>query len=313
VTDAVALGPGGEFDLVRELLTVWGDRARGIGDDAAVLALPAGERLIVSTDTSVEGVHFRADWLTPEEIGWRATMAALSDLAAMGAAPRGVVVAVALPSAWRAALAAVARGVADAAAAAGTVIIGGDLSRADALVLGVTVLGSAARPLPRTGARPGDTLWVTGALGGPGAALAAWLAGAAPRPDDRARFAHPVARLATGQALAAAGAHAAIDLSDGLAADAAHLAAASGVALHVDLERVPCVAGVDPRAAAASGEEYELLVTAPPGLDVAAAAAATGVRATAVGAVAVGPAGAVIVQHDGRAVEPPAGHDHFSA
>jgi thiamine-monophosphate kinase len=89
------LGPGAEFDVVRSLLRQWGSSAVGIGDDAALLDVPAGSRLVVSTDHSVEGVHFRRPWITPEEIGWRATQAALSDLAAMGARPLGLLVALA--------------------------------------------------------------------------------------------------------------------------------------------------------------------------------------------------------------------------
>ena len=99
--DHHALGPGREFDAVRALMARWGDLARGIGDDAAVLDVPPGERLVVSVDSSVEDRHFRRAWLTPEEIGYRAATAALSDLAAMGARPLGMLVALALPTAWR--------------------------------------------------------------------------------------------------------------------------------------------------------------------------------------------------------------------
>ena len=104
----LTLGPGREFDAVRDLLARWGTAATGVGDDAAVLDVPTGSRLVVSTDSSVEEVHFRAEWLTPEEIGWRATMAALSDLAAMGATPLGVLLALTVPVRWRGSLGAVA-------------------------------------------------------------------------------------------------------------------------------------------------------------------------------------------------------------
>src|SRR4051812_44622747 len=97
----MSLGPGREFDVIRDLVRRWGDSARGIGDDAAVLDVPAGNRLLASTDATVENVHFRRDWLTPEEIGYRAAAAALSDLAAMGATPIAILVALCVPERWR--------------------------------------------------------------------------------------------------------------------------------------------------------------------------------------------------------------------
>ena len=115
-----ALGPGAEFDAVRALVRGWGALAEGIGDDAAVLEVPRGERLVVSTDASVENVHFRRAWLSPREIGARATTGALSDLAAMGATPLGIVVALVVPYAWRADLEALAEGIGDAVRDAGT-------------------------------------------------------------------------------------------------------------------------------------------------------------------------------------------------
>src|SRR5712664_3042862 len=107
----IPLGHGAEFDAIREMLAQWGDHARGIGDDAAVLDVPAGEQLVTSTDASVEGVHFRRDWLLPAEIGERATAAALSDLAAMAATPLGLLLALGVPDDWREELARLAGGV----------------------------------------------------------------------------------------------------------------------------------------------------------------------------------------------------------
>jgi len=147
------LGPGGEFDLIRELLARWGSRARGIGDDAAVIAVPAGERLVVSTDSSIEAVHFRRGWLTPREIGYRATAAALSDLAAMAATPLGILVALALPAAWRAEVGEIADGIGDAVDLCGVPIVGGDLTAATDLAITVTVMGTAIAPLARRCAR----------------------------------------------------------------------------------------------------------------------------------------------------------------
>ncbi|MBX3175300.1 MAG: thiamine-phosphate kinase [Gemmatimonadaceae bacterium] len=309
------LGPGAEFDAVRALLAQWGSAAQGIGDDGALLDVPSGSRLVVSTDTTVEDVHFRRPWLSPEEIGWRATMAALSDLAAMGAAPLGVLLALTLPANWRNDLSALAHGIADATRAIGAPIVGGDVTDGDRLALAITVLGHAQQPLTRAGARAGDTLYVTGALGGPGAALAAWERGASPTAPHRDRFAHPVARIEAGTWLAAHGAHAAIDISDGLAGDIAHLAAASGVRCVLDLGAIPCIDGVSVDAALASGEEYELLVAAPPSLDLEAFAKATGgLKLTAIGRVeAVGSSsGEVRAERDGRPAPLPRAHDHFA-
>lgn len=291
------------------MLAIWGPSARGVGDDAAVLEVPAGHKLVVSTDVSVEEVHFRRTWLTPEEIGWRATAAALSDLAAMGAAPLGLVWSAVVPERWREALDEIALGVGAAARHAGAPIVGGDLSRGDALTLGVTVLGTAERPLPRRGAQIGDEVWVTGTLGGPARALAAWLAGGRPTDKDRARFARPMPRIAQGLAAAAAGATAAIDLSDGLVQDAGHLAAASGLRVELVLDALPLVFGGDPLPAAASGEEYELLLTAPPGVDLSALLP-PGVPVTRIGRCVAGQG--VGTTLGGHVVEVAGGHDHFS-
>lgn len=309
------LGPGAEFDALRALLAQWGSAAQGIGDDGALLDVPAGSRLVVSTDTTVEDVHFRRPWLSAEEIGWRATMAALSDLAAMGAAPLGVLLALTVPAGWRNQLSALAHGIADATQSVAAPIVGGDVTVGDRLALAITVLGHAARPLTRDGARPGDTLYVTGRLGGPGAALAAWERGETPGAAARARFAHPVARIDAGRWCVAEGAHAAIDLSDGLAGDVAHLAAASGVRCVVELGAIPLVEGVDAAAALASGEEYELLVAAA-SLDVAAFARAhAGLTLTAIGRVESAPAGGagdVRAERDGRPASLPRAYDHFA-
>ncbi len=310
------MGPGREFDAVRALLAQWGSAAEGVGDDGAVLSVPTGAKLVVSTDSTVENVHFRRPWMSPAEIGWRATQAALSDLAAMGATPLGVLLALTVPRDWRDELPALADGIAEATRSAGAPIVGGDVTDGDRLALAITVLGHAVRPLSRAGAKPGDTLYVTGELGGPGAALAAWERGETPSPLARARFARPEARIAAGLWLSAQGARAAIDLSDGLAGDVAHLAAASAVACVLDLNRVPRLEGIGIEAALASGEEYELLVAAP-ALDVDAFAAAhAGLRLTPIGRVEAAPssaaAGEVRAERDGRPAAMPRTHDHFS-
>ena len=305
------LGPGREFDAIRALLARWGSRAQSIGDDAALVDVPPGERLVVSVDTSVEHVHFRREWLTPEEIGWRATMAALSDLAAMGARPLGLLIALTAPVSWREDILALGDGIGAAADAAHCPIVGGDLDTGGELSIGLTVLGSAKAPLMRRGARAGDALWVTGTLGGPAAALRAWQAGHEPSQAARDRFARPVARLDIAMSLADRGCHAAIDISDGLIADARHLAAASGVALTIALDAIPVSAGISPPEAAASGEEYELLFAAPPSFAAAGCAVEFEIPVTRIGDVAAGPPG-VTVTSGGARVEFGGGHDHFS-
>ena len=310
-SDHLPMGEGREFDAIRAMLQVWGARARGIGDDAALLDVPAGLQLVASTDASVEGVHFKREWLTPEEIGARAAVAALSDLAAMGALPVGLLLALGVPTEWSGALVALSRGVGDAAAAAGCPIVGGNVTRARDLSLTITVLGATSRPLTRDAVRPGDTLYVTGRLGGPRAAVRAWMEGSTPRVEHRARFAAPRPRIAEARWLADAGCRAAIDISDGLIADAGHLARASGVHLDLDLVALPCVKGVSLDEAASGGEEYELMVAMPSGTaaDVTAFEQRFGLPLTPIG---VAREGAGIAIRGAMRVDQPRGHDHFS-
>jgi thiamine-monophosphate kinase len=258
------LGEGAEFDAIRHLLKAWGPAAVGIGDDAAILNVPEGERLVVSTDASIENVHFRREWLSPAEIGYRATNAALSDLAAMAARPIGILLSIAIPDEWRGHLVTIGKGVASAADRFGCPIVGGNLSSASALSLTLTVLGSSAKPLERSGVQNGDIIFVTGRLGGPGIALACLEKGQPVPPVARERFAAPRARLSEARWLAQRGAHAAIDISDGLHADAGHLARASRVSLIVNGAAIPCIEGASAVDALRSGEEYELLVAFSP-------------------------------------------------
>jgi thiamine-monophosphate kinase len=267
------LGEGAEFDRIRLIADALGADANALGDDCAVLSM--GETSVVlSTDASVEHVHFERAWLGLEEIGYRATAAALSDLAGQGAAARGVLMAVVAPAGSSAGdLASVMRGAGAAARASGTQVLGGDLSRGAEWMLCATAIGVTGRPVARRGAMPGDGIWVTGTLGGARAALQAFQADRAPEPAARERFAAPSPRIAAGQWLAAHGAHAMLDLSDGIASDAGHLAAASGVAVEIVLEELPVhpsavVAALEARAepiifAAKGGEDYELLVALP--------------------------------------------------
>ena len=306
------LGQGPEFDLIRRFLSQWADAARGIGGDCATLDVPRNAKLVLSVDTSVEDVHFRRAWLTPAEIGYRATAAALSDLAAAGAAPLAVLLALSAPASWMPELPAVADGVSQAARDSGTMVVGGDTTGGPALILSVTVAGAALRPLTRAGARAGDRVYVSGRLGGPAAALRAWAADETPDAEARARFARPAPRLREGQWLAAHGVTAAVDISDGVVADLGHIAAASGVRISIDLDRVPRWPTTTAIDAAASGEEYELAVTATHAVDAAAFEREFGIPLTQVGEVTSG-APAVEVSVAGVRVAPIPGYDHFSS
>jgi thiamine-monophosphate kinase len=321
VTGGVPLGPGVEFDRVRAIAAALGAKAPRLGDDCALLP-GRSETLALSTDASVEGVHFRLDWLSHEEAGWRAAAAALSDLAAEGAQPAGLLAAVTAPKeASEADLVALMRGIAAAGAAVGAPVLGGDLTAGPSWAATITVLGWTGAPVTRAGARAGDHLWVSGALGGARAALEAWRRGDVPDREARRAFVHPEPRVAAGCWLAAHGARALIDLSDGLGADAEHLAAASGVRLQITLEQVPVAGSAVPEArrlgvsvqqfAAEGGEDYELLAALPPAFGPDEALAferATGLALTRIGEVRRGRGVHAVLA--GRAVGL-RGYDHF--
>ena len=180
MTGDSGLGPGREFDRIRQILARLGPVARGVGDDCAVVPDGAGS-LVVSSDLSVEGRHFRRDWLGPEEIGWRATASALSDLAAAGARAVGALVSLGVPADGDdVTVVAIMEGVGEALRSVDGALLGGDLSGAGQWILNVTVLGRADRPVGRAGAQPGDGLWVSGQLGGARSALALQSLQAAP-------------------------------------------------------------------------------------------------------------------------------------
>jgi thiamine-monophosphate kinase len=281
----IRLGPGAEFDLIRSLLERdaslrerletaapgTGSVLVGPGDDCAVVYGPG---IALSVDLSIEGVHFRREWLEPPEIGWRATAAALSDLAAVAAEPVGILVALGLPRAAEADAGGLMTGVSEVAATYGAVLLGGDVSRSHGpIVIDIVAVGRTGAPILRSGVRPGDAICVTGHLGGAAAAVAAWERGREPDPVARAAFARPHPRLAEARWLAERGAlHAAIDLSDGLAGDAGHLASASNVRILLDLAAVPihpAALGRDADRAAGlalalgGGDDYELCFAGP--------------------------------------------------
>jgi thiamine-monophosphate kinase len=299
----------GEFELLallRERLPTAGPQVRlGSGDDAAV-TVPGGA-VATSVDALVEGVHFRRETATLRQIGRKAISTALSDLAAMGATPGEAYVWLGAPEdLGEAELLEVGEGLAEVAGETGTTVAGGDLTRAPVLSLTVTVTGHAPSPddfVTRAGARAGDALVVTGELGAAAAGLVLLERPSAETLDIQAADAlrahqlDPTPRLAAGRALAAAGATAMIDVSDGLAGDAGHIAAASAALLVVDADAVPIAAGVAEVAAAtgrdpldlttSGGEDYELLAALSPAAVAPAreALAALGVPLTAVGNV----------------------------
>ncbi len=306
-----------ENELVRRLVSIgWrGSRAvrLGPGDDAAFLR----GGLVLSTDLAVEGVHFRFDWISPEEAGFRAGAAALSDLAAMGAVPEALLVSMAVPGDPSVAEA-LQRGVRGAGDRVGVAIIGGDVSRSPGpAVVDVVAVGRARTVVTRGGAEVGQGVWVTGSLGAAAAAVAAWSAGAEPDPRARERFVAPPDRVPLGVSLAAAGlARAMIDVSDGLVADARRVADASGVMIRIGTGVVPVDAGAgDLNLALEGGEDYELMFTAPAGAGprIRALGQEMAVALTRIGRVEEG-TGVVLEDPRGRRSAPGrGGYDHFAA
>ena len=287
----------------------------GIGDDAAVVRAGT-EPLVLTVDASIEGVHFTRDLVDLGGAGYRAFMAALSDLAAMGARPVAALSSLTVPGyGTESDLDTLTAGQAEAALALGVPIVGGNLSRGPCWSIHTTAIGEAAQPVQRAGARPGEGLWLAGPVGLAALGLKALLGKVeisgilAPAV---AAWRRPVARIAEGLLLPGR-ASAAIDISDGLAQDAGHLARASGVALVFDADLVlaaggPALAagaaalGLDPLwLALGGGEDYALLV---------AAAEAPGPAFVRVGAVAAGVA-EVRVERGGAALVVPDGFDHF--
>jgi thiamine-monophosphate kinase len=318
------------IDALAGVLARGGPRVvRWVGDDAAVVR--ARPYAVTSIDAMVEGVHFRRGQLSAEEIGWRVLAAAVSDLAAMAADPGEAYLAFALPPGIdRAEALALARGALALAARHGVTICGGDVTAAKQLMISATVVGWADDPaelVGRDGARPGDLLAVTGVLGGAGAGLAVIegrASGTGLDPEVRAalreRYARPEPRLTAARALSRAGARAMIDVSDGPAADARHLARSSRVRVELELAALPLATGVrevaaetgqDPaELAATAGEDFELCVALPADAfpSAAAATAANGLTLTRVGRVRAGEPGLVVV----GARRPLAGYEHSS-
>ena len=277
----------------------------GIGDDCAVLRVPAGHQLLVTTDFTLENVHFRREWHPPEVVGWRCLTRGLSDIAAMGGEPRAAFLSMALergiPQKW------VNRFLAGLLEAAGEFrvpLAGGDTAQsaggiqADIVLVGSVPKGTAVL---RSGARPGDGIYVTGELGGSAAAIARLREGRV-RAADYERHFHPVARVEVGRWLGRRGlASAMIDVSDGLSTDLEHICEESGVGAEIEIAAIPRARVGRPARqvgfdlALHGGEDYELLFASARKIPAKLA----GVRVTRIGRIARGP-GMVLIEAGGR-------------
>ena len=308
------LADAGEFGLISALTDRFGQGSHvyvGPGDDAAVLRTPKGH-VVVSTDLLVEGRHFRREWAHARDIGHKAAAANLSDVNAMGGTAHSLTVGLAapadLPVQWVLDL---ADGIAEEAALVGATIVGGDLTTAREIVVAVTVMGTCeVSPVLRSGAQAGDVLALAGRQGWAAAGLAVLGRGfRSPRVLVEA-YQRPEPPYAAGLAAARAGATAMIDVSDGLLADAGHVAADSGVAIDVEraafdladpMRAVGSALGVDPmQFVLGGGDDHALLATFPAGTSLPEGF-------TAIGTVAAGQG----VTVDGEAYEGPAGWVHF--
>jgi thiamine-monophosphate kinase len=302
----------------------------GIGDDAAVLETPGDGRLVWTIDEQVEGTHFRRDLLSWHDVGWRSFMAAASDLAAMGARPWCALAALVLPAdVDDAALEALVRGQRAAAEAVGAPVIGGNLARGPVLSIATTLLGKCERPVLRSGARPGDGLWLAGRVGlaaagfqalsggkgegigdGSGEGIGDGKGAFAALRDAVAAWRTPHALVAEGRAMASV-ARAAIDVSDGLARDVGHVAEASGVGIVIEarallddplLVAAAAALGADAvDLALRGGEDYALVAASPTAID--------GFRR--LGEVTAG-RGLVLRTTRGDEAIAPGGFDHFA-
>jgi thiamine-monophosphate kinase len=308
----------------------------GLGDDAAVLEAPVGHQ-VLTTDLLVEHVHFERDTISARDLGAKAIVVNVSDIAAMGASPRCALASIALPgdveAPW---VVEVYGGMREACLEHALSLVGGDTNRGDVLVVSVTVVGEVApgRAVTRSGARVGDAIVVTGELGAAAGGLALSRVGAATAAEALSRpwgrrlvdaLSRPVARVGEGQTLARCGATAMMDLSDGLAKDLSRLCVASGVGARLDLDAIPVAPaladagptlGVDAlELALGGGEDYELLATLEP-VDVDRATEELrdrfGVRLSVVGAVVEGTG--ITGTRAGGAESPvrPSGWDHFA-
>ena len=288
-----------EFEIIDRITQILGCAARGDhvlvgpGDDAAIVSVPPGRELAITTDTLVAGRHFPAD-APGDLVGCRAMGVNLSDLAAMGADPSYCVVSLTAPRADVPWIEAYARGIAECAIRYGASIVGGNMARGP-LAVSVTAHGfvPAGVRLLRSGARVGDMIFVSGTLGAGHAALQA----------NDARFYRIEPRIHLGRALRGK-ASAAIDVSDGLLADLSHICRASGVGARLTLETIPLADGVEPETALTCGDDYELLFTATERPDV-------GEPITLIGEVVEGEGITVLDRGKVRSIGKAEGYRHF--
>lgn len=330
-----SLSDAGEFGFIAGLRRRFGGGEGvviGPGDDAAAVTFTPGRLVLATTDMLVEGVHFDLAFSSVADVGYKAITASVSDIAAMGGIPRYALVALGAPGETSLdAMEALGAGMAEAGGEHGVAVVGGDLVSNGTLIVSVALLGEEgpAGVVRRSGARPGDSVFVTGALGAAAAGLALLrrastdplalallerfpaLAGAHRRPPARAR---------EGLAAAAAGASAMIDCSDGLSSDALHIAEESATGIEIDAEAIPLADGVAEVAGylgspewelgLTGGEDYELVLTAPPETGSALAAAVAPTQLTRIGAVIEGER-SLLVPGGERSVLSPSGWDHF--
>jgi thiamine-monophosphate kinase len=307
-------------EAIRRVLSGAGPEVRvGLGDDAAVLA-PTGGGLVITTDALVEDVHFVRGPVGPRDLGYKAIVVNVSDIAAMGASPRAAVCALTLPpdveAGWVMEL---FGGMREACDEYALWLVGGDLSRGRETSIAVTVTGEVApgKEVLRSGARPGDRVVVTGELGGSAAGLRLMRMRTTPSPAELAlvrRHLRPTARVGEATVLASHGVTAMMDISDGLTIDLSRLLRASGVSARLAIDDIPVADGATIDDALGGGEDYELLATIPLGAVEAAKAElkeAFGVTLKEIGRIVEG---AGITAIDGAGVErplEPTGWDHF--
>lgn len=291
----------------------------GPGDDGAVFK---NEKTAISTDLSIENIHFRRNWISLEEIGFRAVMVAISDLAAMASSPFGVLVSLAIPEEdSRTVIEELKSGMQRALKKAGASLIGGDLSRSlGPIVIDVIVIGEIHELVTRQGVDPGNEIWVTGVLGGSSGAVKTWLTGGEPNKGLRDAFAKPPFRVEEAQWLVQnAGIKAMIDISDGLLRDLNHLAQASNVSIVLESKEVPLHPALHHsdalRLGISGGEDYELCFATKKGaLDpfLTKFQEKFGLSMTRVGYVQEGSGVSVVGEGSTLLMKGISGFDHFS-
>lgn len=305
----------GEFALIQSVTAGVQQPATtvlGPGDDAAIVAAADG-RVVVSVDMLVDGVHFRSDWANPEQIGRRAALASIADIAAMGAVPSALVVAISAPKDAPAELIeGIGRGIQAVAAEVGAGVVGGDLTRSEVLTIAVTVLGDlqGARPVLRSGARDSDIVALAGRIGWAAAGLAVLSRGFRSPAVMVGAYREPQPPLAAGITAASSGATSMIDVSDGLLADVGHIAKASGIAINIRtaaldvnprLVEVASALGKDPMVwLLTGGDDHALVATFPAGSTLPPPFVAIGTCSAGSG-----------VTVDGAVYDGPGGWDHY--